>query len=103
MGLKGKVIEKLRSIEEPEIGKDIISLNMVYNINIDNQKKKLTAKFRPKTFDCTVGIQLSLIVKMALMEIEELKEIELEVTDYCKAKAANKYLKNLDNNLIRRF
>ena len=103
MSLRGKIIRKLKSIVEPELGKDVLSLNLVYNLNIDKANKTVNAKFKPKQRDCSVCIQLSLIIKMALMEIEELKGIELEVTDYYKAGEANNYLKNLDGKLIRRM
>ena len=103
MNLREKIEKKLKAIVEPELGLDVLALNLVYNIDVDARSKKVTAKFKPKSIDCSVGIQLALIIKMALMEIEDLKEIDLEVTDYKKSKQANKYLKSLDIGLIKRY
>lgn len=47
-----------------------------------------------------MGIQLSIMIKRALMEIKELNKISVEVTDYVQKDLANQYLNSLDNEML---
>jgi len=102
MKLKNKIIEKLQTVEDPELRQDIYSLKLVYDIIVDDEKGEVSLKFRPTVFQCPIGIQLSISIKRALMEIDELKKIDLEVTDYVQKDLANQYLESLDGEMYNK-
>ncbi len=103
MKLENKIIEKLKTVEDPELRQDIYSLKLIYDIKIDEDKGEVSLKFRPTVFQCPIGIQLSISIKRALMEIDELRKIDLEVTDYVQKDLANQYLESLDGEMYNKI
>lgn len=99
MKLKDKIIKKLRTVEDPELRQDVYSLKLIYDIKTDEDKGEVSLKFRPTVYQCPIGIQLSITIKRALMELKELNKIEMEVTDYIQQDLANEYLTSLDNEM----
>ena len=102
MKLINKIIEKLKTVEDPELRQDVYSLKLIYDITVDDEKGGVSLKFRPTVFQCPIGIQLSISIKRALMEIDELKKIDLEVTDYVQKDLANQYLESLDGEMYNK-
>lgn len=102
MQLKYNIIGKFKTVIDPEVRQDIYSLKLVYDIDVDEENKKVKMKFRPTVANCPIGIQLALSVKRALLEIDELKKIDITVTDFKMAEEANRYLKSLDKELSKK-
>ncbi|MCK4888846.1 MAG: DUF59 domain-containing protein [Candidatus Aminicenantes bacterium] len=102
MKLTNKIIEKLKTVEDPELRQDVYSLKLIYDITVDDEKGEVSLKFRPTVFQCPIGIQLSISIKRALMEIDGLKKIDLEVTDYVQKDLANQYLESLDGEMYNK-
>ncbi|MCK5055027.1 MAG: DUF59 domain-containing protein [Candidatus Aminicenantes bacterium] len=96
MQLEKKIIDKLKTVIDPEVREDIYSLKLIYDIQVDEVKKTVRMKFRPTVYNCPIGIQLALAVKRALLEIDELTKIDIRVTDFRMADEANKYIEALD-------
>ena len=96
MSLNDKVIEQLKSVIDPEVRENVYSLKLIYDIVINEKEKSVSLKFRPTVFHCPLGIQLSLSVKRALMKIDGLEKVNIEVTDYILKDEANSYLRALD-------
>jgi len=102
MTLHKKIIEKLKTVKDPELRQDVYSLKLIYDIITDENKGEVSLKFRPTVYQCPLGIQLSILIKRALIGIPELKKINVEVTDYVQKELADKYLKSLDKELHNR-
>ncbi len=98
--LREKVIEKLRKVYDPELRQDVITLKLVFDIEADEEKGTVKLKFRPTAFVCPIGIQLAIMIKMAILELEEVKEVEMEVLDFVYAKQAMEYLSQIDKNYV---
>jgi metal-sulfur cluster biosynthetic enzyme len=96
MGLREQIIETLRSVKDPEMREDVYSLRMIEQLDVDEAAKTVRFRFRPTSYRCPIGIQLSLRVKQALMELEELENVEIEVVGFALADQANQYLQSLD-------
>ena len=96
MTLKKKVIDTLRTINDPGLRQDVYALKLVYDIRINEEKKEVKMKFSPTAYNCPIGIQLALSIKKNLLEIKALNRVDLEVVDFHLAKEANQYLKSLD-------
>jgi len=96
MNLEKKIISRLKNVIDPEVREDIYTLKLVYDIIVDEKKKSVKMKFKPTVYQCPIGIQLALAVKSALLEIEELEEVDVEVTDFYLAEEANNYLRSME-------
>ena len=99
MKLKEKIVKKLKTVNDTELRKDVYSLNLIHDIVTDEDKGEVSLKFRPTVFQCPMGIQLSLMIKRALMELKELNKINVEVIDYAQKDLANQYLTSLDSEM----
>ncbi len=96
MSLKSKVIEALMKVYDPELRKDVVSLQLVRDLRVDEEKGRVSLTFRPTAFTCPIGIQLALMIKQAVKKVEGVKEVEVKVVDFAWAKQAMEYLKALD-------
>ena len=96
MLLKEKIIDKLKTVIDPEVRQDVYSLKLVSDIQVDDVKKTVRMMLRPTVYNCPIGIQLALAVKRTLLEIDELTKINIKVIDFRMADEANKYLEALD-------
>jgi len=99
MKLKEKIIKKLKTVKDPELREDVYSLKLIHDIETDEDKGEVSLKFRPTVFQCPMGIQLSLMIKRALMDLKELNKINVEVIDYAQKDLANQYLASLDSEM----
>jgi metal-sulfur cluster biosynthetic enzyme len=62
----------LRNVYDPEIGLDIINLGLVYNINVQDQGKKIDVDMTLTTPACPAGPQ---ILDQARHEIGTLRDV----------------------------
>jgi metal-sulfur cluster biosynthetic enzyme len=102
MTLRDKIVNRLKTVEDPELKQDVYSLRLVYDIDVDEENKEVKMKFRPTVYNCPIGIQLALSVKLALMPVNELKKIDITVTDFVMAEQANTFLKSFDEELVKK-
>ena len=96
MTLREKIMEKLKTIEDPEVHTDVLSLKLVYDIDVDEDNKVVSLKFKPTVPNCPIGVQLAINLKRNLMEVEGIKKVNVEVTDFIMADQANEYLRMID-------
>lgn len=96
MSLREKTIKKLKTVIDPELRENVWNLKLIKNLKINEKEKTVSLKFRPTAYQCPLGIHLSMKIKKKLLEIEELKKVDLKVIDYIMAEKANKYLKDMD-------
>ncbi len=96
MSLEEKVIATLKTVVDPEVRQDVYTLNLVYDINVDEANASIDLKFRPTVPNCPIGVQLAIEIKKSLLEIPGVKHVDLTVTDFYMADAANQYLKMMD-------
>ncbi len=96
MSLKDKIVAVLRTVEDPEVRQDVYTLNLVYDINVDEDAGNIDLKFRPTIPNCPIGVQLAIAIKKALLDLPGVKHVDLTVTDFYMAEAANQYLKMMD-------
>lgn len=73
-----KIVEKLKTVFDPEIPVDIYELGLIYDVKID-QKKKATLDMTLTSPHCPVAETLPMQVKKAVEEIAELNEVEVKI------------------------
>ena len=78
MELKDKVIAEIKKIFDPEIPVNIYELGLIYDINIDkNNKVKIDMTLTSP--NCPVAESLPNEVKNSVNEIEEVKDVDLNL------------------------
>ena len=72
-----KIVEKLKTVYDPEIPVDIYELGLIYDVRID--KKKVTLDMTLTSPHCPVAETLPMQVKRTVEEIGELEEVEVKI------------------------
>lgn len=75
---KEQVLEKLKAVKDPEIGMDIVSLGLVYDVTILEGKVKLTMTLTSPM--CPLGDSLTSDVRAALKDLPDVGESEVQIT-----------------------
>ena len=77
MDLKEKVIEEIKKIYDPEIPVNIYELGLIYDISVKD--KNIKVKMTLTTPNCPVAESLPKEVKDSIMEIKEVKKVDLDL------------------------
>ena len=72
-----KIVEKLKTVYDPEIPVDIYELGLIYDVRID--QKKVTLDMTLTSPHCPVAETLPMQVKRTVEEISELDEVEVKI------------------------
>ena len=77
MKLKDKIITEVKKIYDPEIPVNIYELGLIYDISIKD--KDVSVKMTLTTPNCPVAESLPKEVKDSIMEIKEVKKVDLDL------------------------
>ena len=75
--LMDKIVEKLKTVYDPEIPVDIYELGLIYDVKIDGQKASLDMTLTSP--HCPVAETLPMQVRRTVEEIHELEEVEVKI------------------------
>tara|TARA_B100000963_G_scaffold126652_1_gene110530 strand:+ start:1318 stop:1629 length:312 start_codon:yes stop_codon:yes gene_type:complete len=75
--LMDKIVEKLKTVYDPEIPVDIYELGLIYDVRIDQKKASLDMTLTSP--HCPVAETLPMQVKKTVEEISELDEVEVKI------------------------
>ena len=75
--LMDKIVEKLKTVYDPEIPVDIYELGLIYDVRIN--QKKVTLDMTLTSPHCPVAETLPMQVKRTVEEISELEEVEVKI------------------------
>jgi len=92
--LQKAIIEKLKTVIDPETGADVIRMRLVQDISIDDAGK-VTYTFRPSSPLCPIAVSLALGIIQAIKEIPEVKGQNITVVDYVQADLLNGILNSI--------
>ena len=92
--LENSVIEKLKTVIDPETGADVIRMRLVQDIFIDDEGI-ITYVFRPSSPLCPIAISLALGIMQAIKEVPGISAQNITVVDYVEADQLNEILKTL--------
>ncbi len=70
----------LQSVEDPEIGLNIVDLGLIYQIDFDEENKKIFLSMTLTTQFCPMGESISHAAQQALEPVFPDYEIELQLT-----------------------
>ena len=78
MELKEKIINEIKKIYAPEIPVNIYELGLIYDIKIE-KNSNIKVKMTLTTPNCPVAESLPKEVKDSIMEIKEVKDVDLQL------------------------
>ena len=75
--LMDKIVEKLKSVYDPEIPVDIYELGLIYDVRIED--KKVSMDMTLTSPHCPVAESLPMEVRRAVEDIAEVEEVEVKI------------------------
>jgi len=78
MPTKEEVLELLRTVEDPELGMDVVDLGLVYEVEIEGSKAKVL--YSLTSMGCPAGQLIAQDMEGAARQVEGIEDVELELT-----------------------
>ena len=78
MATKEEVIEVLRQVEDPELGMDIVDLGLLYDVDVEGPKVKIT--YSLTSMGCPAGPLIAGDIERTAREVEGVEDVEMELT-----------------------
>ena len=76
--LEKKVLDALRSVKDPDLRKDIVTLNFIKNLKIDRGKAAFTIELT--TPACPVKKDMEQWAREAVLKVDGIREVEIQMT-----------------------
>jgi metal-sulfur cluster biosynthetic enzyme len=77
MPTETEMLEALRQVEDPELGMDIVDLGLLYTVEIDGPKVKLT--YSLTSMGCPAGPLIASDIDRVAREVPGVEDVELEL------------------------
>ena len=82
--LEEAVLERLRSVIDPETNTDVVRMHLVENLWAD-ALGKVRYTFRPSSFVCPIAVSLAMDIKKAVATVPGVTSQEIAVEGYLAA------------------
>ena len=82
--LEETILERLRSVIDPETQTDVVRMRLVENLWVD-VLGKVRYTFRPSSFLCPIAVSLASDIKKAVAEVPGVRSQEIAVEGYLAA------------------
>jgi len=89
--LETAVLERLKSVIDPETNTDVVRMRLVENLWAD-ALGKVRYTFRPSSFVCPIAVMLAVNIKKAVAEVPGVKSQEIAVEGYLMADQLEKLI-----------
>lgn len=78
MAKSDEIMEKLKDVQDPELGMDIVNLGFIYDIKVDGKNAHITMTL---TFPgCPYGPQLVEEITDKVKEVKDVENVDVDVT-----------------------
>jgi metal-sulfur cluster biosynthetic enzyme len=94
--LRAQVLERLRTVIDPETGADVVRMRLIEDLTVD-EEGVVRYTFRPSSPLCPLAVVLALSIRKAVVEVEGVTGQEIEVVGYIKAGELNAMLRELES------
>ena len=78
MPTKDEVFEALHQVEDPELGMDIVELGLLYDVDVDGSKVKVTHTLT--SMGCPAGPLIQEDIHRVASEVEGVDNVDVELT-----------------------
>ena len=89
--LETAILERLKSVIDPETGVDVVQMRLVENLWADTLGK-VRYTFRPSSFVCPIAVTLALDIKKAVAEVPGVTSQEIAIEGYLMAEELEKLI-----------
>jgi metal-sulfur cluster biosynthetic enzyme len=73
-----EVVDTLHQVEDPELGMDIVDLGLLYDVEVDGPKVKVT--YTLTSMGCPAGAMIQEDIDRVVRELEGVEDVESELT-----------------------
>jgi metal-sulfur cluster biosynthetic enzyme len=73
-----EVLETLHQVEDPELGMDIVDLGLLYDVEVDGPKVKVT--YSLTSMGCPAGAMIQEDIERVVRELDGVEDVESELT-----------------------
>ena len=78
MASREEVLEALHQVEDPELGMDIVDLGLLYDVDVEGAKVKVT--YSLTSMGCPAGEMIQEDIDRVVRELPGVEEVESELT-----------------------
>ena len=78
MPTRDDVFEALRSVDDPELGMDIVELGLVYDVEVEGQR--VHVRYSLTSMGCPAGPLIQQSVEEVVRSMPEVEDVETELT-----------------------
>lgn len=82
--LETAILERLKSVIDPETGLDVVQMQLVENLQADAQGR-VRYTFRPSSFLCPIAVTLAIDIKKAVAEVPGVTSQQIAIEGYLMA------------------
>jgi metal-sulfur cluster biosynthetic enzyme len=75
---KDEIVEALRQVEDPELGMDIVDLGLLYDVEVDDSKVKVTHSLT--SMGCPVGPMIQEQIHDVTSALPGVEQVEVDLT-----------------------
>jgi metal-sulfur cluster biosynthetic enzyme len=75
---RDEVIEALRQVEDPELGMDIVDLGLLYDVEVEGPRVKVTHSLT--SMGCPVGPLIQEDISRVTRELPGVEDVDVELT-----------------------
>ncbi len=78
MPTKEEVYEALRQVEDPELGMDIVELGLLYDVEVEGRRVKVTHSLT--SMGCPAGPMIQEDINRVTREVPGVEDVDIELT-----------------------
>ena len=78
MPTKDEIVEALHTVEDPELGMDIVELGLLYGVEVEGSKVKVTHSLT--SMGCPAGPMIQEGIHEAAQRVPGVEDVEVELT-----------------------
>jgi metal-sulfur cluster biosynthetic enzyme len=78
MATREEVVDALHQVEDPELGMDIVDLGLLYDVDVDGSKVKVS--YTLTSMGCPAGEMIQEDIDRIVRELPGVEEVESELT-----------------------
>lgn len=88
---KEQVLESLSKVIDPEVGMDVVSLDMIDELFCINNS--VHVKFSPTSRHCPIALNIGLAMKRNIESIEGVSKVEVIIDNFINSEEVNQLIK----------
>ena len=76
---KSEILEALKSVDDPEIGMNIVDLGLVYGVDWDERQSQVHVDLTLTSPGCPLGPEIIREIKRELRAVDDVRDVDVEL------------------------